>query len=196
MNKPGRRGPYRKTNQRRAEIIQAALAQYATSDAGGPTLKAIAEHVGIAESALLYHFGSREELFWAIVRARDEQDRFAERGKLLDDSDFKKLGAMIAHNAETPGLVKLFLEFAVAATSPTHPAHEYLRGRYADMLQTLSAGLQHAKGMEPERADWLARVLLAATDGLQIQWLLNGETDMRKDLERLIDLALDKATAN
>ncbi|MDR2379133.1 MAG: hypothetical protein LBD70_06890 [Bifidobacteriaceae bacterium] len=34
----------------------------------------------------------------------------------------------------------------------------------------LAAGLRKTKRLAPESADWLARVLIAAADGLQIQW--------------------------
>ncbi|MDR2377993.1 MAG: TetR/AcrR family transcriptional regulator [Bifidobacteriaceae bacterium] len=184
------RGPYRKSGARRAEILAAALAEYAQADAGGPTLKAIAQRLDLAESALLYHFGSREELFWEIVRARDEADRFRRDEEPLEPDDFHRIGEMIAHNASTPGLVKLFLEQAVAAVAASHPGHAYMRERYARFAAGLAAGLRKAKGLAPESADWLARVLIAAADGLQIQWLFNPEVDMRGDLGRLVDLAL------
>ncbi|MDR2381474.1 MAG: TetR/AcrR family transcriptional regulator [Bifidobacteriaceae bacterium] len=184
------RGPYRKSGARRAEILAAALAEYAAADAGGPTLKAIAQRLDLAESALLYHFGSREELFWEIVRARDEADRFHRDEAPLEAEDFHRLGEMIAHNASTPGLVKLFLEQAVAAVAASHPGHRYMRERYISFATGLSAGLCHAKGLAPKRADWLARVLIATADGLQIQWLYNPQVDMRRDLGELVDLAL------
>ncbi|MDR1799658.1 MAG: TetR/AcrR family transcriptional regulator [Bifidobacteriaceae bacterium] len=187
------RGPYRKSERRRAEILQAALDAYATSDAGGPTLKAIAQRLDITESALLYHFGSRDDLFWAIIRARDEADRFRPDDRMLDTEDFRRLGEMIVHNASTPGLVRLFLEQAVADASPSHPAHDYMRQRYARFAAGLAAGLRDAKGLSDEQADWFARILIAAADGLQIQWLLDPGLDMRSDLNRLADLALTLA---
>ncbi|MDR1512497.1 MAG: TetR/AcrR family transcriptional regulator [Propionibacteriaceae bacterium] len=188
MTRP--RGPYRKSAERRAEILDAALAEYAAADAGGPTLKAVATRLDLAESALLYHFGSREELFWEIVRARDKADQFRPDGQPLEEEDFLRLGEMISHNASTPGLVRLFLEQAIAAVSESHPGHDYMRDRYERFAEVLARGLQHAKGLAPERAQWLARVLVAAADGLQIQWLFNPDLDMRGDLGALVDLAL------
>ncbi|MDR0847943.1 MAG: TetR/AcrR family transcriptional regulator [Propionibacteriaceae bacterium] len=185
------RGPYRKSDERRTEILQAALEAYATSDAGGPTLKAIGDKVGLTESALLYHFGSREELFWAIVKARDESDRFQVDDEEVTATDFTRLGQMIAHNASTPGLVKLFLEQAVAAVSPSHPAHDELRARYERFNAVLAQGLSGLKGLPPDQAAWLARIVIAASDGLQIQWLLDPSIDMRADLDALIALATE-----
>lgn len=188
------RGPYRKSAERRAEILRAALEAYATSDAGGPTLRSIAQRLDLTESALLYHFGSRDDLFWAIIRARDDADRLRSDDQTLDAEDFHRLGELIAHNASTPGLVKLFLEQAVAAVSATHPAHDYMRERYARFAAGLARGLQNAKGLSQERADWLARILIAASDGLQIQWLLDPAIDMQRDLGQLVELALAAGT--
>jgi AcrR family transcriptional regulator len=151
---------------------------------GGPTLKTIADKVGLTESALLYHFGSREELFWAIIQARDE----AESAQARDETatvDFSHLGEIVADNASTPGLVKLFLDQAVAGISPSHPAHDYMRQRYGDFARGLAEGLQRDRGLAEERAAWLARILLAAADGLQIQWLLDDQVNMRRDLAQL-----------
>jgi AcrR family transcriptional regulator len=184
------RGPYRKSAARRDEILSTALAEYAAADAGGPTLKTIAERLDLTESALLYHFGSRDELFWEIVRARDEADSLHHNDEPLDTDDFHRIGELIAHNASTPGLVRLFLEQAVASVSPSHPGHDHMRERYARLTAVLSRGLQSAKGLTKERADWLARMLIAASDGLQLQWLLNPGPDMRADLGELVDLTL------
>ncbi|MDR1079079.1 MAG: TetR family transcriptional regulator [Propionibacteriaceae bacterium] len=190
VHQAGKRGPYRKSRERRQAILRAALEAYAESDAGGPTLRAIADKVGLSETALLYYFRNREELFVAIIEARDQADRFLSREQTLAAADFKRLGALIARNAETPGLVKLFLEQAIAAVNPGHPGHDFMRARYAEFCQGLAAGLRQAKGLTAEQADWLGRLLIAAADGLQIQWLYDPSLDMRRDLERLVDLAL------
>ncbi|MFC8981119.1 hypothetical protein ACFU3J_07620 [Streptomyces sp. NPDC057411] len=39
-------------------------------------------------------------------------------------------------------------------------------------------------------ADWAARILLAATDGIQLQWLLEPTIDMAGDIGRLRDVLL------
>ncbi|MFF9839338.1 hypothetical protein [Streptomyces sp. NPDC013740] len=39
--------------------------------------------------------------------------------------------------------------------------------------------------MSDADADWAARILLAATDGIQLQWLLEPTIDMAGDIGRL-----------
>ena len=191
----GKRGPYKKSAERRGAILAAALEAYAESDAGGPTLQAIADKAGLTQTALLYYFPSREDLFLAIVQARDEQDRFRPLDETLTAEDFRRLGDMVAHNSDTPGLVRLFLEQAVAsAAGDSHVAHTYFKQRYAAFRRTLAEGLQAARGVPADQAEWLARVLIAAADGLQLQWLYNPDFSMRRDLGRLVDLAIAVTT--
>ncbi|MDR1238060.1 MAG: TetR/AcrR family transcriptional regulator [Propionibacteriaceae bacterium] len=190
-----KRGPYKKSAERRSAILSAALAAYAESDAGGPTLQAIAEKVGLTQTALLYYFSSREELFLAIVRARDDRDRFRAIEDPPSIEDFKRLGQLIARNTETPGLVRLFLEQAVAAAGTGHLAHDYFKDRYRAFAASLAEGLCTARGISADTADWLARVIIAAADGLQIQWLYNPEISMAHDLERLVNLAVSAIRA-
>jgi hypothetical protein len=68
-----------------------------------------------------------------------------------------------------------------------------MRERYPRFAAELARGLQNTKGLPIEQAEWLARIVMAASDGLQIQWLLDPTLDMRGDLTRLIDLALAAA---
>jgi AcrR family transcriptional regulator len=190
-----KRGPYKKSAERRSAILDAALEAYAESDAGGPTLQAIAEKVGLTQTALLYYFSSREELFLAIVRARDDRDRFRSVDDPPSVEDFQRLGQLIARNTETPGLVRLFLEQAVAAAGTGHPAHDYFQDRYRAFATSLAEGLRTNRGISDETADWLSRVMIAAADGLQIQWLYNPQISMANDLERLVQMAVTAVRA-
>ena len=102
------RGPYRKGRERRRLILEAALTAYAGSGAAGPTLRAIAAEVGLSETAVLHYFTGRDELFAAVIRARDEAS--AEQGP--EGQRLERWAGVIAGNARTPGLVRLFLEVA------------------------------------------------------------------------------------
>ena len=66
-----RRGPYAKGVARRAEILDVALRLYGASSGERPTLAAIAAEVGLTEAGVLHYFGSMDELFVAILEARD-----------------------------------------------------------------------------------------------------------------------------
>src|SRR5688500_2675049 len=69
------RGPYAKTAAKRAEILRVALEAYAASGHQGPSLRTIAEAVGLSEAGVLHHFASKDELLVAVLEARDEGAR-------------------------------------------------------------------------------------------------------------------------
>jgi AcrR family transcriptional regulator len=182
-----RRGPYAKGVAKRSEILREALAAYAESDSSGPSLRAVAARVGLSERGLLHYFSSRDELLVAVLRARDVADlQLVEAATTLDD-----LAAVQARSSRTPGLVRLFLEMAAAAPDPAHAAHRFFLDRYErlrDRIRVLfAATVQDAEGRAPDPKDaaFAARILIAASDGLQAQWLLDPSIDMEEDLRQL-----------
>ena len=189
------RGPYRKTVARREQIIDAALAAYAEAGSRGVSVRDIAQRVGMTDTGVMHHFGSREELLTAVLQAREKADRAA-FGDVSGDP--KAALELLAHNATTPGLVKLFLDVAAAAAEPDHPAHAFFTERYPrlreDVAGLITDCVEHRQDPGPPQpqpdADWAARILLAAVDGLQLQWLLDPEIDMAGDMATLSQVLL------
>jgi AcrR family transcriptional regulator len=184
MPEPTRRGPYAKGIARRQQILREALAAYAESDSAGPSLRAIAKRTGLSERGLLHYFPARDELFVAILAERDAADRatFDPDGPLGD------LAAVAAHSAKTPGLVRLFLEMAAAAPDPEHAAHGFFTRRYRELREILARKFTRSPRREsppPVDPGFAARILIAASDGLQAQWLLDPSIDLEDDLGRL-----------
>jgi len=188
------RGPYAKSAAKRKLILEAALAAYAEAGSRGVSVRDIAERVGLTDAGVLHHFGSREALLTAVLEARDiaAAETYGEGAALWHTE-------MLAKNAETPGLVKLFVDLAAAAAEPEHPAHDFFAERYRVLRERLADAVASGRpATEPASpagqardADWVARVLLAATDGLQLQWLLDSSIDMAADIARLRDVLLD-----
>ncbi len=80
--------------------------------------------------------------------------------------------------------------------NPEHPAHNYFVERYQRILQLLEEGIseEQEQGILPavRPAASLARALLAAMDGLQLQWLLEPTLSMTEafdDALRTLNLA-------
>jgi AcrR family transcriptional regulator len=192
MSESGRRGPYAKGIARREQILHEALLAYSESDSTGPSLRSIAARVGLSERGLLHYFASRDELFVSILEQRDA----ANRELLQTDASLEHLATVQSHSSEIPGLVRLFLEMAAASPDPASPAHAFFVGRYRRLRELIAhrfsrsmaerdPGTDVASPPEADDADFAARILLAAADGLQVQWLLDPSIDMRADLERL-----------
>ncbi|MCU1679827.1 MAG: putative quaternary amine transporter [Amycolatopsis sp.] len=90
------------------------------------------------------------------------------------DGPLDDLAAVTAPSAEIPGLVRLFLGMTAAASDPDHATHSYFADRYRALRELVSRKFRSStvnpKAVDPEFA---ARILIAASDGLQAPWLLD-----------------------
>lgn len=191
MSTRGPRGPYRKSADKRQQILDAALTAYAEAGSRKVTVRDIAERVGMTDAGVVHHFGGREALLTAVLAARDAAD-----AATYGDLGAARPADLLTHNARTPGLVKLFVDLAAAAAEPEHPAHDFFTERYDDLRTRIAASLTSGpprptrEPTTPPDPAWIARILVAAVDGLQLQWLLNPEIDMADDIETLCAVLL------
>ena len=191
-----RRGSYAKGVAKREEILTTALEVIAREGLRRTSVRELADAVGLSQAGLLHYFDSKEELYTAILRKRDQIDgeRFA--SPVAVDSFLD----VVRRNAEVPGLVQLFAHLSVDAAAPEHPAHEFFleRRRYiGERLAPAISELQ-ARGRfhQTSPAETLATIVHALADGLQPHWLLDPDLDMAGTIEALLT-ALDprKVTA-
>ena len=68
------RGSYAKGVAKRTEILDTALDVVARNGFRGTSVKELADSVGLSQAGLLHYFDSKDELFTAILRRRDEVD--------------------------------------------------------------------------------------------------------------------------
>ncbi|MEU5346557.1 TetR/AcrR family transcriptional regulator [Streptomyces sp. NPDC020766] len=168
------RGPYRKSAERREQILQAA---YEAIDEHGEraSLQDIADRVGVTQPALTYYFPTRDALLLAVLERRDVLGKELARTAGSDPGTVDTMVSTTRHTTEHPGLAKLYVTLSAAATDPESPAHDYFTERYRKLAAEVTHDLetQQESGVirADEPADHLARVLLAVLDGLQIQWM-------------------------
>lgn len=195
-----RRGSYAKGIAKREEILSRALDVIAREGYSGASVKELAAAVGLSQAGLLHYFDSKEELFTAILRKRDEVDRARfdgsgavtgalDVGGVTFDAVRNGYLAVIRHNSEVPGLVQLFSRMAVDATDPGHPAHGFFLYRSRELRRVLVQAFADAQAAGTLRADLdpgvLARTFQAVADGLQLQWMLEPEIDMTSIVDSL-----------
>ncbi|MET0734732.1 MAG: helix-turn-helix domain-containing protein [Microbacterium sp.] len=196
----GRRGSYAKGVAKREEILERALEVIAREGYRGASVKELADAVGLSQAGLLHYFDSKEDLFTEILRKRDEIDveHFGLAAGAIPDvrTGFVEI---IRHNSEVPGVVQLFSRMAVDAADPEHPAHRFFLTRGDNLRSTFIEALavKQAAGELTDRIDpeTLARILQAAADGLQVQWMLDPSFDMADMVAALFD-ALDPRPAD
>ncbi|GAB0103707.1 TetR/AcrR family transcriptional regulator [Nocardia sp. JMUB6875] len=178
-----KRGPYGKGIERREQILEAALRTISERGFLATSVAELAEAVGLSQSGLLHYFGSKEELFVAVLRKRDEID-----ASILDEPGPRILVEIVRRNTQVPGLIELFTHMQAAAADPRHPAHEFMREHYARGtagFAELLRGMQQA-GQVPENVDpeVMATAFMALSDGLQSRWLIDPSLDMEFHLHR------------
>jgi AcrR family transcriptional regulator len=175
MTRNDQRGSYPKGVARRAQILKSALDAYGAADDQEPSLKQIAESVGLTEAGVLHYFDSKDDMLVAVLEARDQVAT-----QTYDLQTWEGVSDALKHTYDTPGQVRLFVEMSVAAANRNHPAHAFMVKRSAELM----GQLQSVLGAEGEDG-WLARILVAAAEGLQIQWLRDSSIDVVGDTERL-----------
>lgn len=187
IDAPARR--YAKGEAKRRAILDAALAVVAKHGYRNSSLQEIADEVGLTKAGVLHYFDSREELMAEVVSERDAHDRARVDG--LEPDLLGALSRIIEHNGTVPGLVQLYSRLVVEAEAPEHPAHGYVRERYALLVDTLADSVRARQREGSVRADLdpmvVARAATALSDGLQLQWL----HDQTLDLSGVFDAALE-----
>lgn len=183
-----KRGTYAKGIAKRKEILTAALEVIASHGYRGASVREIADAVGLSPAGLLHYFDSKEELFTAILRARDEQDT-RDYGSADGIETFL---AVLRHNASVPGLVQLYAQLSTEVADPDHPARSFFLERTEAMERVAIAWVAQAQQDGTIRADldpaWIVRTLHALADGLQPLWLLYPDFDIAEHVGGFIEL--------
>lgn len=163
-----------RSEERRAEIVRAALEVIAERGYRGASLAAVAERVGLTQQGLLHHFPTKDALLVAVLEERDQWDAVPATRWRID-----LLVALVEYNAMRPGIIQTFSALLGESVTEGHPARAYFTERYAQVRAGMAAvlraeyGERLPNGLTPERT---APLLVAVMDGLQYQWLLDPES--------------------
>ena len=150
-------------SQRRRQLLDALVDEFAAGGVGDRSLRDVAAAVGTSHRMLLHHFGSREDLLVAIV----EQVERRQMGLLgdLPTDPAKGFAAMWAdlHRPELRHLERLFFECYARAAQGEKPFDRMLPGAVHGWLSEVQALQNPADGpFDPA----MARLGLAVTRGL------------------------------
>jgi AcrR family transcriptional regulator len=164
---------------RRQEIIDAAVEIFGAKGFGGGTLQEIADQVGMTHAGILHHFGSKDQLLLEVLTRRDEVD-------VADLADqhipggmelFRHLVRTAFANAERAGIVQAFVVLSAESVTADNPGRAYFEDRYRTLRGEVAAAFEtvcreHGVGDTALIARASASIL-AAMDGLQVQWLID-----------------------
>lgn len=182
--KPNARG-----EQSRETILDVAERHFGDWGYRGASIAAIAEDAGISDPGLLHHYRSKGGLLKALLDQRFSVDEV----KLLEGETVPtaRLLALvkdiIRENVGRRTGVKLLMVLLTEGISTEHPAHDYFQRRYAHVREIFARHVRTGQAEGEIRTDipseQLATLLVAAMDGLQLQWLLDERVDMTAAIE-------------
>lgn len=182
-----RTGSYAKGVAKRREVLEATL-RVLVRDGYKASLRAIAQESGLSLTGLMHYFESRDDLMVSVLRGLDDdifQD-VVEAGAAFEPGNY--LADAMALNASEPARVHLYISMLAETSNPAHPAAAYMRERYALGVSVLSRWIsdRQVEGRLAPSIDptFVASTLLAAADGIQIQWLQDSSIDMAAHVRR------------
>ena len=182
-------------DERRAEILAAAIRVLAREGLGEATTRKIAAEAGVNQAMLAYYFGSKDELLFAVLqemmRATGEIVRAALPADVgLAEAIAGSLTAFWEHVEAEPELEILQYEltlYALRRPESAWLARQQYDG-YAAVVETLIADAFAAAGATcPISMNALARFIIGGLDGLMLQFISDRDTmRARRDLGLLI----------
>ena len=179
--------------QPRARLLAAAIDYLQTHGISDLSLRELAAAIGTSHRMLIYHFGSKEGLLVAVVRAVEERQRVFLAGLAADPvvGPREAITTMWRHFADTRlwPAERLFFEIYGQALQGRPGTAGFLDGIVNDWLEMLTQ-YSVRLGSPPEHARAEARLGVAVIRGLLLDLLATGDrTGIDEAVERFILLA-------
>lgn len=201
--------PYIRVEERRDQIVAAARRALTRDGVAATTMRSMAAEAGVPLGTLHYAFQSKDELFKAVLadiigELRDALQALAQQGAGLEPTLRAALQGGLSRVTVRPQTHLLQYElFTYALRTPG--LDSLARWQYGQYCDIIARSCQQAAASAAETCavgfDVIARVLVAALDGLILQYLADPDHDRASaDLDHVISavvaLARPAAAAN
>ncbi|MBW3078104.1 TetR/AcrR family transcriptional regulator [Bifidobacterium simiiventris] len=187
-------------DERRREILDAAVRLISERGYNGISLQDVADEVGVTKQGVLRYIGSKDNLLAMVYRdnynATGNVEEFMESGlpgSAPDDLRFPAyLRFLVRYNSGRRMLVQLFSVLQVESFNPDHPLHAEFAGRADGMWEYYSAfdwRIPPRIGSWDEHMRPVVRRAMETMDGVQLRWLREPAIDLNEewaDLEPLL----------
>ncbi len=168
------RGPYRKSAQRREDILSAAFEVFSTQGFDATSVNEIARTAGMTPPGLMHHFDGKADLLLAVLERRDA----AAAERLAGRRNIEVLRAFVeiaAENQSKREVIQLYTVLAAEASRPDHPARAFFTERFRRIVAETTTALEETSELGMLRPDVDPRQaaidLIAHVEGLQLLWL-------------------------
>jgi len=168
--------PATSTGDARDRLLRAAIAYFSEHGTADVSLRTLAAAIGTSHRMLIYHFGSKEALLVAVVRAIEatQRDVFA---SLDDELEPPAAARAFWKRLSDPALApfeRLFFEVYGQALQRRSWALPMLDGIIDDWIEPAAARLI-ARGVPRAEAEAEARLAVDVTRGLLLDLLATGD---------------------
>lgn len=180
--------------ERRQQIIRAAVKIIASKGFWGMSLQDVANEIGITESALYHYINTKNDLLGMIIEELYDSsaaDEYIYGNARIADSDGHVLYCFprfcldtVMYNTKRPELVKLFSILNAEALNPEHPAHDYFINRqhkFWKQISSMNWVLPERYRHDINRLHHLWTLSMSAMDGLQLRWLADSSADLTEE---------------
>ena len=162
----------------RERLLRAAMDHVAAHGVTDLSLRGLAAAIGTSHRMLIYHFGSKEELLIAVIRAVEEQQRETLAAVDIDATlspaeIMRRMWKHISDPALWPN-ERLFFEMYGQALQGRAHTVDFLDGIVESWLEPIAA-LRREQGVPPPIARAQARLDIAVTRGLLLDLLATGD---------------------
>ncbi|ANW19391.1 TetR/AcrR family transcriptional regulator [Streptomyces clavuligerus] len=189
--------------ERRPQLIAAAVSLMAREGVAAGSTRAIAAELGVAQATVHYTFGTKADLYRAVLETLTEDviarvQTAAEHATGLEEAMRLTADAFLEDLTGRPDLNLLWLE--LVAHSLRTPELRTVVARYheetaaiaANVLRRLSERSGQEYAVEPEA---LGRFLVAGLDGLCMHLVIQGDSAPGEETRRALDLLVTATAA-
>jgi len=190
----------RRKEARPAEIVEAALAEFAEMGFAAATLEAVARRAGVAKGTIYLYFETKDALFEAVVRAK-VLPRLAEAGDLIDrfDGPSDQLLAMVIGkiyheviDTELRSIMRLLIAEGARFPNLTAFYDREILARGRDVIRSvILRGVERGE-FRPSAATDMPEVVMGPAI-LAAVWRMIFEAHRPLDLERFLKAHIDLA---
>jgi len=165
--------------ERRPQLIKAAIGLMAREGVAAGSTRAIAAELGVAQATVHYTFGTKEELYRAVMEQLthdlvDQVTRAAPTDASFEETVVALAEALWRTVLEQPASHQLLGELSMFALRTPH-LKEALQSHYGEVLAVTTKLVDEAAARTGHRlatpAGTIARFFLAGFDGLTMQHL-------------------------
>ncbi|MFI2435728.1 TetR/AcrR family transcriptional regulator [Streptomyces sp. NPDC018693] len=188
--------------ERRPQLIKAAIGLMAREGVAAGSTRAIAAELGVAQATVHYTFGTKEELYRAVMEQVTHDLTAQVTRSAPTDASFEETIVTLAEALwrtvlEQPASHQLLTELSMFAMRTPH-LQEALRSHYSEVLAVTAKLVEETAERTGHRlgqpAETIARFFLAGFEGLTMQHLsLPDEEAERVCLRALVSSVLAMA---